>query len=1521
MSDRKNIKDTKIAKYVILTISKLKETFSKKNIALFLKKVELVCIFVLNKIKELFCICKDKTVCFAQKTKEKAVALYNKLLKNGKKSEILTKGTKSDKENSFAKACKKIIGVVLTLFVTQYRKIKRFFVKTRKSYKQRQSAPSVEKKNAHAMRNSELHSIENEKTKAINLVKRADTITRKKNSNGNDDYLEEFGMPAPDMNKLRKRSKNTQIVENIEEETNEDGSVWNKDRRPFFMVSIGVAVCKLSIVLVLLVGFACLGVGLGVVRAYIASAPELNVEKIENNDRTSYIYDINGNLITEYYNLENRSWASYDEIPTMFKYAVVASEDESFFEHDGFNFKRIVAAALSQLAGGSVAGGSTITQQVLKLTLLTSQQTYKRKIQEIYLAYQLEKEYSKEEILEWYINIMPMGGLLYGVKSASEDYFGKELDELNLRECAVLAGMTNAPTMYNPRLCMLSVEDGGYGEEGRLRLYKRANYVLTQMYAVGFIGEEEYNESIFDTEDLQSEQLTVKKTSSNYTYEHKYYVEYVLDELVDRIMEVFGWEGETGREQAYSYIRTGGLQIYTAMDEEKQTAAENAVYSYKSWPTFKDPNSYVSAGGIEQPQCAAVVIDNATGYIAALVGGRSEPTIRMGLNRTYQSLLPLGSCIKPLSVYAPALDQGLLSNMVMMDVPVPINGWYSSTGFPKNFDPSQSYKGPTSVSYALVKSLNIPTARILLNRLGIATSASYLRAMNFSESAISDSASDMSLGSKGGELVNSAAAYATLANGGIYRTPLSIIKIVDKDGEDIFTEKDQEVRRVFKSSTCYIITQWLHRSTQKPESAKVVELKNKNIEICGKTGTNDGGRGISYMGYSKYYTCALWIGHDDFTPSFTDDITALYWASPLWVNIMNPLHEGLENTKIYPEEDSDVIEVTVCAVSGKLPNGDICEHDQGGYGTTTELFVKGTEPTEVCDMHFEVKYCKESGLLANKYCTDDCIEVKTAVKLESDSEYFKLLDSENYLYKLYQYFPIYYVNDVPYIGILETGSSGNVTVKEVKQGNQCYCTLHDYQTNTTASKRNELIKKTDTYVKYIKQTLNQTKYKNNISALQTNQINTAISLLETEVNAPLYSIGSDDKVFSVEDAQLAYDALTSLFENIISGIDAKLDAKSDYSITASTVIQQITEKMNSVKYADVITADEIGCINSYIDAFNKALNAPIASDDENEELFDADALEQKFNELKTKSNELFEKLDRRLNGKTDEKEDDLLSLKKDDYTETVSSRVNAEAVIVLNALTGHVEAVKNSDVKIYPADVTGIMTALVAYEYVKNNNININTTYVTFTESAIDFALSSGLSSAEFASGERVALRDLFYGTVFSSGADAALMLAEYCYGSETEFVSKMNGKAQNIGLKGTHFVNCTGAYNGNHYTTAEDIALILDCAYKYDFLKTVMSDESHTYTKTNMSGLRYAKSMLTNFRTSYNYDITASKVDGSVIFGGKTGQFASKGCTVATFACNGAGDRYIVIVIGAESRSDSIKDMLYLYENYTEIN
>ena len=463
---------------------------------------------------------------------------------------------------------------------------------------------------------------------------------------------------------------------------------------------------------------------------------------------------------------------------------------------------------------------------------------------------------------------------------------------------------------------------------------------MTQMYAVDFITEEQYNDALFDITDMETEQLKVIPVSMDYTYDHKYYVEYVLDEIVDRIMDSFGWEGEIGREQAHSYLRVGGLQIYTAFNETTQTQVENAVYSYKNWPPLDDPSYAISGGGIEQPQCAAVVIDNATGYIAGIVGGRTEPTIRMGLNRAYQSVLALGSCIKPLSVYAPALDQGLLSDMVIENIPVYIDGWQSPTGYPQNFDKLASCKGPQSVSNALMRSFNIPTARILLDRLGVNTSLSYLRAMNFAEEVLSEAPSDLSLGSKGGFLIDSTAAFATFANNGIYREPMAIIKIVDRFGETIFDEDNQETKRIFKSSTAYIISQWLVSALQKPSSPILIELNNKDIQIAGKTGTTTGTTNLWFCGYTPYLTASIWTGYDDNQP-MEDKFEAQYHKY-MWRDVMKRIHEDYE----YKDFKMPVSLTTkkVCAVTGKIASTEFCS-------TMTEYFTPGTVPTQSCPGH------------------------------------------------------------------------------------------------------------------------------------------------------------------------------------------------------------------------------------------------------------------------------------------------------------------------------------------------------------------------------------------------------------------------------------------------------------------------------------------------------------------------------------------------------------------------------------------
>ncbi len=1312
-----------------------------------------------------------------------------------------------------------------------------------------------------------------------------------------------------------------------DDDDKEKYSIWIRDRRPFFAVSIGVTVCKVFLLLIVLAGFAGLGVAFGVARAYIASAPELSVEKIESNDQTSFLYDVKGELMTEYYAMENRTWASYDEISTILKYAIVASEDETFFEHDGFNFKRIFASLISNLSGGSVSGGSTITQQVLKLTLLTSQQTYKRKIQEIYLAYQLEKEYDKEEILEWYMNIMPMGGLVYGVKAAADEYFGKELSELSIRECAVLAGMTNAPTYYNPRFCMMSTADGGYGEEGRLRLYERANYVITQMYTFDFITLEEYKESLFDVEDMVTDQLVVKMESSNYTYDHKYYIEYVIDEIIEKLMRANDWEGNMGEQQAYSLLRSGGFHIYTAFDEEIQSSVENSVYTHNWWPPFVDPSDSISAGGLQQPQGAAVVIDNRTGYIVAIVGGRYEPTVRMGLNRASQSALMLGSSIKPLSVYGPALEEGLLTNMIVEDIPAPIDGWQSETGFPRNS--SSTYNGPLPISLGLIRSLNVPTARILLDRLTPQLSYNYLTAMNISAKHLSLSPSLLCLGSNGNYLDEYTGAFATLANSGIYREPISVTKIVDKDGGELFGEDDQIFKQIFKSSTVYILTEWLHRAVSPPDSSYyVTEITGRpGIECAAKTGTNEDNRGITFVGYTKYYTCGVWMGHDD-VKSFVEWVSAAAVARTLWMGIMTPLHLELDDAVIYDERPDDVIEVTICAVSGKLPNGEICAHDQHGYGTTTEYFIRGTEPTEICDMHFEVAYCTDSGLLANEYCTPDCYEYKTAVRLDADSEYLKLYteikeddepsdeededeDKDEALAKqnnelLFSYFPIFFVDGVPY------------TADGV--GEPCYCTVHDADTFDALQIREQMIQKANALIDSINKKLKISDYSDNVTLAQKKQIQVAIELLELRVSAPVYSPSDDVEEFDLLSCNEAYNALQSLTDEIFGAIDERIELKKEYTKLGTALIVEINNKIMGDKYSAVITTDETRQINRATIALSNAFNAPLYSSNP-ENAFDADKVKTLYEDLQKSSEELFALLDSRLDYQPPIGGDKtIISVFKDDNTATLLDELNSQYAVLIDSVTGKIIASKNSDVKMYPASMTKVMFAIVAYEYMLDKGIDINTQALYITEDVLNYCEIMDAATAGFVAGEIVKIKDLFYGVLMQSGADAVITLANSCMGSEAAFADLMNAKAKELGLKNTHFVNCTGLHDPDHYSTAEDMAVIIAYADNYQFLRDIMSTRYYAYPATNKQEARAVANGLTAARTEFNADPEASVVPGTDVFGGKTGYTEEALYCLATFA-HGQGGKYIVVTGSAESRNKYIEDYMYLYGYYSELD
>jgi penicillin-binding protein 1A len=382
---------------------------------------------------------------------------------------------------------------------------------------------------------------------------------------------------------------------------------------------------------VVLVGIAVLLVagffGAGAVKSIIQAAPPLDVGKIEELSQTTFFYDQNGEPITEYFGFENRVWATLDEIPIKLQQAFISIEDKRFYDHKGMDFIRLGGAFINNLKGGHIQGASTITQQLVKTLYLTPERSYKRKIQEAYLAFKLENEFSKEEILEAYLNTINFEEGNYGVKAASKDYFGKEdMNDLTLKEMAVLAGLVRNPASYNPRRNYHGSEDRRHITE------ERADLVLKAMLENGHITEEEYEEA--RNEELQ----VVKEATRLKLYEMAPFIEYAIYEVRDAIIKLKGWQNDKdGRQKADEFIYSNGLKIYTTLDRNIQKTVEDTLYNWDGYPNLKDDDN-----PLPQPQAAAVVMDK-EGHVKAVVGGRTPPTNKRELNRAITPVMVYNS--------------------------------------------------------------------------------------------------------------------------------------------------------------------------------------------------------------------------------------------------------------------------------------------------------------------------------------------------------------------------------------------------------------------------------------------------------------------------------------------------------------------------------------------------------------------------------------------------------------------------------------------------------------------------------------------------------------------------------------------------------------------------------------------------------------------------------------------------------------------------------------------------------------
>ena len=806
-----------------------------------------------------------------------------------------------------------------------------------------------------------------------------------------------------------------------------------RTKKPNFVLSVAATTIRLSFIIALCVGLALLGAVIGIAKAFVDTAPTLDLAALDAQDKTSFIYDSEGNLITDYKGTEDRIMVSIDEIPEMLQNAFIAVEDARFYEHNGVDVKRIAGALVANFTSGSTQGGSTITQQLIKQTVLSSEQSYKRKLQEAYLAMELETRYTKKQILESYLNTIFLGGSYYGVRVAAYGYFGKELDQLTLRECAMLAGLTRSPNYYNPRSNFYTRNTEGSNTPDITN--NRTDYVLRQMRENGLITAQQYNAAL----DRSTASVLEKSPASTDMYAYPHYVEYAISDVVDTFLDLNGLEDTSANRYAMeNKLRTGGYSVYLCLDTEIQEIVEDTLANWSDYPRLRDPSDKVyqsrNADGtyteIEQPQAAACVFDYRTGELKAIVGGRYKPTTRKTLNRASSMTMPVGSSIKPLTVYAPAIDLGASPASIAYNMPVPISGWKDSSGkdsWPKNYG-GGGYKGPQSFRSALRNSYNTAAAQILMTYVGVSRSVEYLHLMGIPDKNINADPFGLALGSSGITPVQMAVAFGTIANKGVYQQPLSFSRIVDSNGNVVVDMHQQQDRhQVFKPSTAYLVVDMLKEAVQSGTGTKA---KISSQVVAGKTGTNSDSKGVFFAGMTGWYSASVWIGHDNYK-ALSSKATGGNAAAPLWQSFMEKIHKAknLDSREIIDGTPSDynLVRVTTCGVSGQLAT-DACYNDVNGYKTITDYWSADSVPTAYCSMHKSVSICTESGLLATDYCPSYSVESRGIVLIPRG-------------HPLYDYIDTYGDTIRKYLGEFATLKSTNDIANHI-------CQIHDAYTAT-----------------------------------------------------------------------------------------------------------------------------------------------------------------------------------------------------------------------------------------------------------------------------------------------------------------------------------------------------------------------------------------------------------------------------------------------------------------------------------------
>lgn len=642
---------------------------------------------------------------------------------------------------------------------------------------------------------------------------------------------------------------------------------------------------------------------------------------------------------------ENRMWVAYEEMPEDLINAFVSIEDKRFFTHKGVDLKRTIGAVMEFASGNDSYGGSTITQQLIKNVTGEDDVTIQRKIQEILRALNLESKRSKEEILENYLNTIYLSKGCYGVSAAAYEYFGKEVSDLTLVECAALASIPQNPSKYDP------INHPDKNDE-------RRDTVLNEMY---------YNTDISKTYTIEeiraakAEDLVLVRGQEDQKVSkvHCWFVDTLIFDIVDDLMATYNYDKQTAQKMLYS----GGLQIYATIDRNLQSKVD-AIYA--------NDDNFPSHGTGVQVQSAVTVIDQSTGNIVAIHGGRGEKG-PLDFNRATMAHRQPGSSIKPLSAYSVALEKGLINYSTVID-DTPFKSDASGYTWPKNHN--KLNEGLVTVSHAVKNSKNTIAVKVV-DMLGTKTSYDFL-ADKFRLSTIVPADMDyapLALGGFTDGVTNRdmATAYSAIANNGVYNKSKTYTKVLDSAGNIVLDNTYASSEVILSEDTCAVMTKLLQEVVTSG-TGTAITLRRK-VDVAGKTGTTSDSKDLYFCGYTPYYTAAVWVGYDKpkglygFTAGQRRTTASTY----LWDTVMTAIHEDIiaaGNVKKFSDDlTKGLITRTFCKDSGLLIGANCGLDPRGGRGMTG-YYAKSNMPASTCDVHTLVPFCNETGCIAGPNCTD-----------------------------------------------------------------------------------------------------------------------------------------------------------------------------------------------------------------------------------------------------------------------------------------------------------------------------------------------------------------------------------------------------------------------------------------------------------------------------------------------------------------------------------------------------------------------